>query len=467
MSSSGASANRTGATTTMRLIVEDGYNRGAEIVLGEPTVVLGRGADCAVQLLDESVSRHHAELTRGDDGVSVRDLGSRNGTRVNGVPVETAAVEAGDRIALGDVRLLLLPAPVTPGEDEPSQSIAARPTAGVDLSETVPVANAGTIRGGHPGPQPGEILGESTAMKALLTRIGRAAPTPATILIQGESGTGKELVARAIHGLSPRRRGPFVVVNCAALPTELVESELFGHEKGAFTGALARKAGLVEAAHHGTLFLDELGELAPPAQAKLLRFLESGEVQRLGATRPMVIDARLVAATHRNLERLVTEGSFRADLLHRVRVVELFVPPLRDRGDDIPLLAEAFLRQLAGERRRFSRAALSAIKTYRWPGNVRELRNAVEAAVILAKEDRIDVTDLPPRVVGGDAGGGGDALRGGTAGDDGPLSLEDAERRAIIAALRFCDGHRTRTAKVLGIDRKTLYSKLKALGIDE
>ncbi len=374
----------------MRLVVEEGYNRGAELALGE-RAVLGRGEECTLQLLDEGVSRRHVELERKGELLLVRDLQSRNGTRVNGVRVEEAEVAPGDRIAIGGVRLLVA------GEPR-GASLAERPTAELARGSAAPAQDLLA-----PGFDEAEILGDSPQMRTLLAALAKAAPTRATVLVQGESGTGKELVARAIHRVSPRRRGPFVVVNAPALPEQLVESEIFGHEKGAFTGALARKIGLAEAAHGGTLFLDELGELSPGAQAKLLRFLESGEVTRVGATQPVQIDARLVAATHRDLEALVREGKFREDLLYRLRVIELRVPPLREREGDVRLLATRFLERLSGGRASFKPRALDALAAHRWPGNVRELRNAVEAASILASTLEIDVDDLPGRVRGGEA----------------------------------------------------------------
>jgi DNA-binding NtrC family response regulator len=417
----------------VRLVVEEGYNRGAELVI-EDRAVLGRGEECTFQLLDEGVSRRHVELERKADRLVVRDLKSRNGTRVNGVPVAEAEAVPGDRIAIGGVRLLVAVEPL-------GASLSERPTAELSPGSAPAVVLL-------PGLDEGEILGESAPMRTLLAALAKAAPSRATVLVQGESGTGKELVARAVHRVSPRRRGPFVVVNGAALPEQLVESEIFGHEKGAFTGALARKIGLAEAAHGGTLFLDELGELSGAAQAKLLRFLESGEIVRVGATQPIHLDVRLVAATHRDLDALVKEGRFREDLLYRLRVIELRVPPLRDRAGDVRLLAERFLERFSGGRARFTDAALEVLAAHRWPGNVRELRNAVEAAFILAGSARIDATDLPERVRG-------------TEGRAEPRTLAGMEERAIREALRRHGGNRTQAARELGIDRKTLSTKLK------
>ncbi|MBL4848589.1 MAG: sigma 54-interacting transcriptional regulator [Planctomycetes bacterium] len=428
----------------MRIVVEEGPNRGALYELGRESV-LGRGEGCELQILDDGISRRHAQILREDQGWTLRDLESRNGTRLNGVPVESAALVVGDRITLGTVRLRVL-SPPTEGD-----LLAAGGTRELDL-DPPPLPGAGF--------SPEGWIGESPLVRELLRRVSRAAPTEATCLIQGESGTGKELVARALHRLSPRRQHPFVVLNCAALPAELVESELFGHERGAFTGAVARKVGLAEAAAGGTLFLDELGELPGPAQAKLLRFLEDKEILRVGSTTPRRVDVRVLAATHRDLDACVREGTFREDLLHRLRVVELLAPPLRERGADGALLAESFLRQFAGPQRRFTAGALAAIQAYPWPGNVRELKNVIEAAVIFAEEDEIRALDLPSRVRAANpsAPTSAEAARQ-------PVTLREAEHLAILAALEHTGGHRTKTAELLGVDRKTLYSKLKQYGI--
>jgi two-component system, NtrC family, response regulator AtoC len=422
----------------VRVVVEEGPNRGTLYELGELST-LGRGEGCELQLLEDGVSRQHARISRQDGVWSLEDLQSRNGTRLNGVPVERAALEVGDRISLGGVRLRVL--------ERPSETLAASGTRELDL-QPPPLPEAGAAAGLE------GWVGECAALRELLRRVGRAAPSEATCLIQGETGTGKELVARALHQLSPRRREPFVVLNCAALPTALVESELFGHERGAFTGAVARKVGLVEAAAGGTLFLDELGELPGPAQAKLLRFLERKEFVRVGSTLPRQVDVRVLAATHRDLDLRVREGEFREDLLHRLRVVELETPPLRERGEDVLLLAERFLHQLGGTQQRFTGETRAALQGYDWPGNVRELRNVVEAALIFSEGDEVRLLDLPPRIRGSQT-------ESAQQEQGPPVTLKEAERRAIEAALEHTGGHRTKTAELLGVDRKTLYSKLK------
>jgi DNA-binding NtrC family response regulator len=299
-----------------------------------------------------------------------------------------------------------------------------------------------------PHPLPG-FIGASRAMHEVHDLVHRAAAAPFPVLITGESGTGKELVARALHQLSGRE-GRFVPINCAALPENLLESELFGHEKGAFTGADRQKPGLLEAAHRGTLFLDEVTELPMALQPKLLRALEDGEVRRLGSTQPRRFDVRFVAATNRDLEQQVQHGRFRDDLYWRLHVLHIHVPPLRERPADVPLLAEHFL---AG--RPLSHQAMAVLAAYPWPGNVRELRNAVERAATLATAREIRPEDLPPRI----RNAVGATLRLADASRRN-LPLRDLERAYILEILRQSGGNKSRTAEILGLDRKTLYRKL-------
>jgi DNA-binding NtrC family response regulator len=303
-----------------------------------------------------------------------------------------------------------------------------------------------------------ELIGESPAIQRVKDLIDRVAGADTAVVIEGESGTGKEIVAHAIHAGSPRARGPFVAVNCAALSESLLESELFGHEKGSFTGAIRAREGLAEVADAGTLFLDEVGELQPPLQAALLRFLESGEIRRVGASRNRHVDVRVIAATNRRLDEIVKEGRFREDLFYRLRVFALPVPPLRERSGDIPLLADHFLRTLRGAGRgpfSFAADARRALTAYPWPGNVRELRNAIERTMLLADSGEITLDCLPPELV---------SFRGssGTGGDE--LNLAEIERRTIERALRECGGHRAEAAKRLGISVRTLYNRLGTYG---
>lgn len=311
------------------------------------------------------------------------------------------------------------------------------------------------------------MLGDSPQMQSIFNSIRRVAPTTASVLIQGESGTGKELVARAIHNLSPRRKQKFVAVNCAALSPQLMESELFGHEKGAFTGAIQRRVGRFEEAQGGTIFLDEIGEIDIPTQVKLLRVLSERTIERVGSNTPVPIDVRIVAATNRNLEQMVQDGTFRLDLYQRLNVICINLPPLRDRTGDIVLMAHSFVRELAQRNGKapltLTRASLDLLRRYAWPGNVRQLRTAIEHGVVMAAGPEITPDDLP------------DYLRTSPVQsirkerqtqpefrlDILPtLNLEWVERHVIEEALRQAGDNRTEAAKLLGIDRRTLQRKL-------
>ena len=305
------------------------------------------------------------------------------------------------------------------------------------------------------------IVGASPAMLEVYKLVARVAPTTATVLVVGESGTGKELVARAIHTNSLRSQGPFVAVNCTALTESLLESELFGHAKGAFTGAVAAKRGLFEEAHGGTLFLDEIADIGGKMQAQLLRALQDGEIRRVGSTEPIKVDTRIVAATNRDLETEVKAGRFRDDLFFRIHVVTLTLPPLRERHSDIPLLVEHFIAKYAArtgltEGAGIAPEAMTALCRYAWPGNVRELENAVERSLTLSKGGVILCADLPPEIVGPAA-----MAPSGTRGlyDDRP-TLAELERRYIDLILQETGGNKKRAAEILGIDRRTLYRSL-------
>jgi DNA-binding NtrC family response regulator len=307
------------------------------------------------------------------------------------------------------------------------------------------------------------ILGNSEAMRSLRAMIARVAPGPSTVLITGETGTGKELVAEAIHRGSPRARGPIIRVNCGALPDNLVEAELFGHERGAFTGADRDKPGRFELADGGTLFLDEIGELPGPAQVKLLRVLEDGVIDRVGATQPRRVDVRLVAATNRDLKSEAGAGRFREDLLYRLAVVEIHLRPLREHADDLPVLLEFFLdkqsRRLRRPRPTVSAEAITALAALRWPGNVRELENAVERAVLLAEGQALGPRDFGLERAG-DAARPTEDLKGAA-----KAAASEAERRMIRAALELTAGNITRAAERLGLSRRGLQLKMKELGL--
>jgi len=313
------------------------------------------------------------------------------------------------------------------------------------------------------------IIGESPAMKEVLELVQQVAGSSATVLLQGESGTGKELIAKALHQLSPRAHQPMVTVHSAALPPTLLESELFGHEKGAFTGAHERRIGRFEQAQGGTLFLDEIGEIDASVQIKLLRFLGERTFERVGSSKTLTADVRLIAATNRNLAELVKEGSFREDLFFRLRVVEIWLPPLRDRRQDIPLLARAFLREFSQENNKpvttLTAEATELLLTYRWPGNVRELRTAIEHAVVLCRGDRVTARDLPQWLRAG-AAETTPALGSKTAPHADELSVKAAEKQLIVRALKETKGNRALASRRLGISRRNLYRKLAQYGLE-
>ncbi|MCI0343171.1 MAG: sigma 54-interacting transcriptional regulator [Planctomycetales bacterium] len=613
-----------------RLVARGGPLQGLEFPLLDGRTVLGRGSGCGIILDDPSVSREHCEIRAGEGGVVVRDMGSKNGTAVNGVPVEETACGGGDLVRVGcstfeimtedgagegtgpveggpepaTISLALrdpgpAPGPAAPpaaaaslarvaeavsAEGDPARRLAAlcdaivaglpagRAAALLDAAEGAPAAGAargrdardvaglvlpagllsrarageavltpdraldpreapagarslfcaaaaaplraggrvvgvvyadtaggapdfngaalewlraaGTIAGaalaaatkgaGSRGARPPfaedgapELIGKSPPMRRVFDTIRRVAATSSTVLLSGESGTGKELIARAIHANSPRRAGPLVAVNCAALPRDLVESELFGHERGAFTGALARSRGRFEQASGGTLLLDEVGDLPPEAQGKLLRALEERAVTRVGGQSPVPVDVRIVAATHRDLRGLTESGDFREDLYYRLSALVLEVPALRERKDDIPYLAAYFLERLREECghhvQGFEPDTLTLLTSYPWPGNVRELRNSIERACVLSGGTTLRPSDfsfLDPSRAARSSGGG----RAGGSAEEMP-TLRDVERQHITRVIQSTGGNKSRAARILGIERSTLYEKLKALGL--
>jgi DNA-binding NtrC family response regulator len=314
------------------------------------------------------------------------------------------------------------------------------------------------------------LVGESPAMRELASKIAAVAEVDVTVLIRGESGTGKELVAREIHRLSSRGKGPFIAVNAAAVPEGLVESELFGHERGAFTGADRKREGRFEQARGGTLFLDEIGDMPVSAQAKVLRLLEERTFERVGGSEIVKADVRLLTATHRDLKEEIGRGTFREDLYYRIRVVELVVPPLRERGGDIFLLAARFAQEFADRYGKqvlsFTDEAIEAIQAYTWPGNVRELRNAAETSVVLAKGDRIGIAELPEEV----RAGRGLPIKVGEVRmplrEASRKALDQFERAYVTRALKEAEGNLSSAARALGMYRQTLQNKLRALGVD-
>jgi len=415
-------------------------------------MMAGRDSDLPVAIPDESVSRRHAEFRA--DPLAVRDLGSTNGTRVQGVQIgsDWSLLDIGSVIELGDAVVFV------------------RSTR--SLSEDVVVPPKRTER--HE-PRTDERIIVDPAMTRLYALVELVAPSKISVLILGETGVGKEDVAKALHRGSERRDERFLTLNCAAIAPSLLESELFGFEKGAFTGATASKPGLFESASGGTVFLDEVGEMPIETQAKLLRVLESGEVQRIGSLKPITVDVRFIAATHRDLASLAERGKFRIDLLYRISGVTLAVPPLRERKDDLVPLAKFFLFKVRPKgTTELADDAVEALRRHSWPGNVRELKNTVERAALLSLGGPIEARHLtfgvgvalgapaavhPPAEPGVPASAG--AANAQALGDE----VSALERQRILAALEACGGNQSRAAKSLGISRATLIRRLEQYGV--
>jgi DNA-binding NtrC family response regulator len=357
-----------------RLVVVDGPDRGRAVVLEQPKATLGRSMICTLPLTDRSVSGTHAEIEAVETGYVLRDLNSTNGCYIGEVRVREAVVPLGTRVRMGTTTVQL----------DPADGVVDIPLSSTDRFY--------------------DLVGRSVAMRQIFAQLEKVAPSDLTVLVTGETGTGKELVARALHAASRRAKGPLVVQDCSAMPSTLVESTLFGHERGSFTGATERRVGSFEQAHGGTLFLDEVGELPLEQQAKLLRVLEQREIRRVGGDRTIPVDVRVVAATNRDLRLMVSQGTFREDLYYRLGVVTVELPPLRARREDIPLIAQSMLAQFCARNpelgpRAFSREALDRLAALPWPGNVRELRNVVERAASLADGSEITLADLAPASV--------------------------------------------------------------------
>lgn len=309
----------------------------------------------------------------------------------------------------------------------------------------------------------GTIIGKSEKLTKMMSLIEQVAPTRASVLVTGESGVGKELVADALHRLSDRKDGPFIKVHCASLSSNLLESELFGHEKGAFTGAVSQKKGRFELADGGTIFLDEIGEIDSATQVKILRVLQEREFERVGGTETIKVDVRIVAATNRDLLDEVKKGNFREDLYYRLNVVHIEVPPLRERKEDIPLLMSSFLEEFNRDDKRtiegFSPAARKAMYAYSWPGNIRQLRNTIESAVVTCRGKVIDTGDLPEQIVAENRAGEVSIRLG--------VTLSEAEKTVIMSTLDFCEGNKTKASEMLGIGRKTLHRKLEEYNVED
>ena len=408
-------------------------SRGVERVVPlSPELTVGKDAGCGLRLDDPFVSSVHLRLVRRGEGLLVVDLASTNGTWVDGVRVGEAALAVGSTVRLGET----------------------------ELSVEAP---AGAAPASFEG-----IVTADRSMREVFELVERVAPSAAPVAIFGETGTGKELVAHAIHARSERASGPYIPVNCAAIASELVESELFGHERGSFTGAAAARRGAFEEASGGTLFLDEIGELSLDLQAKLLRALESGEIKRVGSSKPFRVDARVVSATHRDLRAAVKRGAFREDLYYRLAVIRVELPPLRRRPGDVALLAEHFLRSLSprgGSRPSFHPAALERLSRNPWPGNVRELRNVLSRALLRRRGPVIGAADL---AFDGDPGpGASPPVEGSDSLDLAGLTLAQIEVEAIRRALVRNGGNRRAAARELGMARSTIQKRAAELGIPQ
>jgi transcriptional regulator with AAA-type ATPase domain len=416
-----------------RLEVVAGADAGKIIELAQPSIMIGRtGADLTVN--DPKVSGLHCELRLQADGYRLRDLGSTNGTHVKGVRIVDGFIPPGATIQIGKSAVVFDP---------------------LDDSVSVPLWHESRLH---------TLIGGSASMRHLFDLINRFAQSDATVLIQGETGAGKEGVADAIHQCSPRRDGPFVVLDCSAIPEQLFEDQIFGHEQGAFTGAGRATIGVFEAAHGGTLFLDEIGELPLDVQSKLLRAVETRKVRRIGSTKVIASDVRIIAATNRDLATEVNRGTFRSDLFYRLSVAKLAVPALRERREDIPLLIEHFLRQLVATHGdpRLPEDFATRAQRHAWPGNVRELRNAVERAVLLPNHPTLGF-EAPPKK----------DSQFGEVDIDVPFKVakqklvDEFDRKYLEALLEAHDNNISAAARAAGIERMSIYKMIRRLGLDK
>jgi transcriptional regulator with GAF, ATPase, and Fis domain len=437
-----------------RVVVAEGPDKGKDIVIDKERTTIGRSVICDLVLSDKAVSTTHVELVAKEKGFLLRDLGSTNGTFVGDLRIQEVWVKPGTVVKLGTSQLRFEP---------------------VSGSVDIEISKSERFF---------EIVGRSVRMREIFATLEKVAPTELTVLIRGETGTGKELVARAIHRASRRKEAPMVVQDCSAIPKDLIESTLFGHERGAFTGATDRHRGSFEQADNGTIFLDELGELDLAMQPKLLRVLENREIKRVGGDRQIPVNVRVVAATNRDLRARVNEGQFREDLFYRLSVVSIELPPLRQRPEDIPLLAQYFLddvaeRRFPGENKKFTVTpeAMARLASHPWPGNIRELKNTIERAAALADETEIGVADVLPgaaqKVPSVIVSGGQHPSEWASQFVEEALPFKDAKQRLLDvfeaaylkALLDKHEGNVTRSAQAAGLTRYHLRELAKKYGV--
>jgi DNA-binding NtrC family response regulator len=441
-----------------QLVGIDGPLKGQVFAIKAPDLTIGRGAGNRLAITnDPFVSRDHCVIRESNGEYLLEDLDSQNGTFVNGIPVRRRTLSHGDHVqAGGSVFLFLTPA----GDFEEFAGLGSAeetPLLGTPLNRPMPPVESALKRGIQH-----DMIGEGQAMQRVYDVITKVAPADTSVLILGESGTGKELAARAIHANSPRRPRPFVAINCAALTESLLESELFGHERGAFTGAVAQKIGRIERAEGGTFFLDEIGELRPDLQAKLLRVLQERSFERIGGTRSIPLNIRVLAATNRDLAQAIGRSEFRRDLYYRLNSVSLRMPALRDRREDIPLLASYFVSKVREKVNRrivgVSRDARALLMAYEWPGNVRELENAIEHAAVLGSAERILAEDLPESILECEPSNEASIARYHE-------SMKDAKRQIILKAFEEARGDFNEAAQRLGLQRTYLHRLVRNLNL--